>query len=165
MENKRPNPSVIRLFPGWADSPVWVPGGPVDLEDSLLTRELIEDLLAWEIRHYDANPQDPADSGSTGSKPGPREQQYLADGKDLANRLAAELGHSFAVSFESGLEKRHVARSRDSATNPATARFFAKEFEEAAAEEERLRAAGPLHAYAPLSGETFGSATPRPDNP
>lgn len=47
MENLRPDPSVIRLFPGWANSPVWIPGGPVDLEDSLLTRELIEDLLAW----------------------------------------------------------------------------------------------------------------------
>ncbi|WP_461170721.1 hypothetical protein [Arthrobacter sp. Z1-15] len=157
MENKRPDPSVIRLFPGWANSPVWIPGGPVDLDESLLTRELVEDLVAWETRYYDASPQDAPNSG-TGSNPGPQERQYLAAGKDLAERLAAELGHSFAVSFESGLEEHYVAHSGDSATNRAAARFFAKELEEAAAEEERLRAAGPLHAYAPLSGETFGPA-------
>ncbi|MDK1361150.1 hypothetical protein QNO00_12860 [Arthrobacter sp. zg-Y1219] len=165
MENKRPNPSLIRLFPGWANSPVWIPGGPVDLEDSLLTRELTEDLLAWEARYYAARPQDPSNSGSTGNDPGPRERQYLADGKDLAERLAAQLGHSFAVSFESGLEEHYVTRSGDPATNPASARFFAEEFEEAAAEEERLRAAGPLHAYAPLSGETFSPSPGDSDQP
>ncbi|WP_342025035.1 hypothetical protein AAE021_07740 [Arthrobacter citreus] len=169
MENLRPDPSVIRLFPGWANSPVWIPGGPVDLEDSLLTRELIEDLLAWETRYYDSSPQN-SHSGNTGSHSGAQGRQHLADGKDLAKRLAAEVGDSFAVTFESGLEEHHVARSGDSATNPAAARFFAKEFEEAAAEEERLRAAGPLHAYAPLSGKTFGPPVPgsgpqEPDQP
>lgn len=170
VENKRSNPSVIRLFPGWANSPVWIPGGPVDLEDSLLTRELVEDLLAWETRYYDAGPRNSANSGNTGSHPGARERQHLADGKDLAKRLAAEVGDSFAVIFESGLEDQFVARSGDPATNPAAAHFFAKEFEEAAAEEERLRAAGPLHAYAPLSGKTFGPPVPgsgpqEPDQP
>ncbi|GAA3288084.1 hypothetical protein ACFFON_07100 [Arthrobacter citreus] len=161
MENTRPDPSVIRLFPGWANSPVWIPGGPVELQDSLLTRELIEDLLVWETRYYDAGPQDPAERQSTGSQPGPRERQHIAGGKDLADRLAAELGHSFAVTFESGLD-HYAARSRTPATNPAAARFFAREFEEAAAEEERLRTAGPLQAHAPLSGKSFGPS-PRDD--
>ena len=164
MESKRPHPSVIRLFPGWANSPLWIPGGPVDLDDSRLTRELVEDLLAWEARYYDTSPQH-SSSGSPGSDPGPQERQYLADGKDLTERLAAELGHSFAVSFESGREEHYVARSGGSATNPAAARFFAMEFEEAAAEEERLRGAGPLQAHAPLSGETFGSDPRDSDRP
>ncbi|WP_341392777.1 hypothetical protein [Arthrobacter sp. G119Y2] len=133
----------------------------MDLDESLLTRELVEDLVAWETRYYDASPQDAPNSG-TGSNPGPQERQYLAAGKDLAERLAAELGHSFAVSFEAGLEEHYVALSGDSATNRAAARFFAKELEDAAAEEERLRAAGPLHAYAPLSGEAFGPARRTP---
>lgn len=169
MEEERRDALVVRLFPGWAQSPVWIPGGPVDPGESLLTRELVEDLLMWENSYY-ATPQGPRDSedagaGDVGTGPSPQERQHLADGKTLAERLGAELGHSFAVSFEPGVQEHYLARSGGPATNPAAARVFAHWFAEEEGMQKRLRTSGGLHAYAPLSGETLSAAPPRPDNP
>lgn len=162
-EEERRDALVVRLFPGWAQSPVWIPGGPVDPGESLLTRELVEDLLIWENNYYATSPQDPVDTGGAGeagADPTPQERHYLADGIALAERLAAELGNAFAVSFESGRKDHFLARSAESATNPAAARVFDRWFAEEKALDERLRNSGPWYAYAPLSGDHFGSVPP-----
>lgn len=167
MAMKRRDALVVRLFPGWAQSPVWLPGGPVDLVESLLSRELTENLLTWENRWY-AAVQDSGDAGcgeDAGADPTPQERQFLADGKTLAERLAAELGPSFAVSFESGIEEHFLVRSGQPAMNPASAHVFEQWFAAENAVQERLRTAGPGYAYAPLSGNTFGSAPPGPGQP
>lgn len=45
--------SVVRLFSGWADSPIWF-SGPIAHEDTRLDDDLMADLRAWDSSYYAA---------------------------------------------------------------------------------------------------------------
>lgn len=135
---------VIRLFSGYADSPIWAANGPVDYADSALTEELIADLTAW-------------DSSSYGGVDGlliERSEASEALSEELAERLATELGDGFVVSC-GGETGSHLFTSKMPPTNPDAAAAFTKLIDE----ELKLRDFSPggmyWYAYAPLSGQVF----------
>lgn len=136
---------IVRLFVGYGDSPIWVPGGPVEYPDTNLSVELKADLAAWEADYY----------AGRASEKGERPASHTARGRELAERLSAELGWRFSVSIDSGDQREEVLiRSSRPAANPKAEEAFAKRFSEEAAEAERLRHED-LEAYAPNSQQVF----------
>ncbi len=75
---------VIRMFPGWAESPLWesftdnYPASPAALG---LSPELVGDLAAWNDRWNDHDPAEPM----------PDETAFLDEGRRLHRRVQAEL--------------------------------------------------------------------------
>lgn len=125
----------------------------MDLGDSLLSRDLVEDLTEWESRYHASAPAAPGTGAASENR------QYVAEGRRLADRLAAELGRSFTVSFEPGSDGHFLSQSGASAANPAAERVFLQWLEEEQLEIDKL-GKGRFVAYAPLSGETFGQGSP-----
>lgn len=133
---------VVRLFSGYADSPIWAAGGPVDYADSALTEELVAELTGW-------------DSGSYGGADGlliERSEGSKALVEELAERLATELGDGFVVSCE-GSDGPMTFSSEGPPTNPDAVMAFSALIEE----ELKLRGLPPGDMYfsAPLSGQVF----------
>lgn len=136
---------TVRLFVGYGDSPIWVPGGPMEYSDTNLSVELKSDLAAWEEDYY----------AGRASEKSERPASHTARGRELAERLSAELGWRFSVSVDSGHQGEQVLiRSRRPAVNPKAEQAFAARFSEEAAEAERLRHED-LEAYAPNSKQVF----------
>ncbi len=151
-------PIPVRLFPGWAESPVWLPGGPVDFGDSQLSEQLKADLAAWETRYYASLTDATADGDKTA--PQRKDRAHGERGRTLAAQIAAELGSDFVVKFENGKGKSRTIRSSAPATNPAAARAFTSRYEDANSDAEKLGSAGgQWEAYAPLSGARLGNPT------
>lgn len=158
LVDSQPVPIPVRLFPGWADSPVWLPDGPVDFGDSQLSEQLKADLAAWEDRYYALITDAPADGERTAPK---REDRTHGErGRTLAAQIAAELGNGFVVEFENSKGKSRSIRSSTTATNPAAERAFTSRYKDAQSEAETLeRAGGHLEAYAPMSGTRLENST------
>ena len=136
---------TVRLFVGYGDSPIWVPGGPMEYPDTNLSAELRSNLAAWEEDYYTGR------ASETSQPPA----SHTARGRELAERLSAELGWRFSVSVDSGDQGKQVLiRSRRPAANPKAEQAFAARFSEEAAEAERLRHED-LEAYAPGSKQVF----------
>lgn len=136
---------IVRLFVGYADSPIWVPGGPMEYADTNLSAELKSDLIAWEADYY----------AGRASEKSERPASHTARGRGLAERLSAELGWRFSVSIDSGDQGEEVLiRSSRPAANPKAEAAFATRFSEEAAEAERLRHED-LEAYAPNSHQVL----------
>ncbi|MBP2215041.1 hypothetical protein [Arthrobacter sp. CAN_C5] len=133
---------VIRLFSGYADSPIWAANGPVDYADSALTEELVADLTAW-------------DSSSYGGVDGlliEMSEASKALAEELADRLATELGDGFVVSCDGDVGSAMFA-SKMPPTNPDAAAAFTKLIDDELKLQEFSR--GNMHYYAPLSGQVF----------
>lgn len=135
---------VVRLFSGYADSPIWVVGGPVDYADSALTEELVADLTAW-------------DSSSYGGVDGlliERSEASEALSEELAERLATELGDGFVVSC-GGETGSALFTSKMPPTNPDAATAFTQLIDEELKQRDFSPGDMYWYAYAPLSGQVF----------
>ncbi|GAB3534007.1 hypothetical protein GCM10027403_09000 [Arthrobacter tecti] len=133
----------VRLFAGYAESPIWTASGPMCFADSHLSAELIEDLARWEAAQYQGD----------GLLSGARDDRLTADGRDLARRLAAELGDGFVVVSDGATEgEKELVRADAPAMNPAAEEAFL----EASKDAGPSPADGPFYFYAPLSGKTYG---------
>ncbi|NOJ64122.1 MULTISPECIES: hypothetical protein [unclassified Arthrobacter] len=129
---------VVRLFSGYADSPIWAASGPVDYADSALTEELVADLTTW-------------DSGSYGGVDGlllESSERSEALAEELAGRLAAELGDGFVVSCD-GAAGPKIVTSDMPPTNPDAAAAFTELID------EELKLRDNMYYYASLSGQVF----------
>ena len=108
--------TVVRLFPGHAESVIWF-RSPVPYEETQLDAQLIADLRAWESSY---------DAGLTSDHPG-RDPELAArsqtDGVRLARRLADQLGDDFQVEHDVGGSRRRV-RASGPARNPDAAAAF-----------------------------------------
>lgn len=131
-------PVLLRLFAGYADSPLWSVGGPVPLGGLPISAALRSGLSAWEAASY----------GGDG---------LLGDGRapgieTLCLQLAAELGAGFIIEV-SGSPARTV-RGAGPGTSPDAAAALRAE----AGADRRLRDGlqdAEHVAVAPLSGATF----------
>lgn len=112
--------SVVRLFPDYAGTVLWVPH-PVAYDSTALDAGLVTDLIRWEIEYYDALDADFAwRSPAVASA-------FTAAGVGLALRLAVQLGSGFDIefaSYEAGVATRRF-RSDFAADNPRAAAAFA----------------------------------------
>jgi hypothetical protein len=121
--------SVVRLFPDYAGSVLWLPkpvnaqpvnAQPVNYSASGLDAALVTDLIRWEIAYYDALDAD-FDWRSAALA-----SAFTADGVALALRLAVQLGAGFDIefaSYEAGVATRRF-RSEFPADNPRAAAVF-----------------------------------------
>jgi hypothetical protein len=126
--------SVVRLFPDYAGSVLWLPNPvnaqpvnaqpvnaqPVNYSASGLDAALVTDLIRWEIAYYDALDAD-FDWRSAALA-----SAFTADGVALALRLAVQLGAGFDIefaSYEAGVATRRF-RSELPADNPRAAAVF-----------------------------------------
>ena len=113
--------------------------------DTNLSVELTSDLAAWEEDYYAGRASEKSEGPAS----------HTARGRELAERLSAELGWRFSVSVDSGDQREQVLiRSSRPAANPKAEQAFAARFSEEAAEAERLRHED-LEAYAPNSKQVF----------
>lgn len=122
---------VVRLFSDHSPSPIWFAGGPVNYEDARLSAPLETDLRAWDALHYES-----------GDRPGSwslpeADEEIVAVGHRLAQRLARELGSDFEIEVDSDPRR------------PGTTRFHSPK---AALNPD---AAGAFHAWA-LMAQSFG---------
>ncbi|MGL3805979.1 hypothetical protein ACSYDW_07755 [Paeniglutamicibacter sp. R2-26] len=147
------NPRIIRMFPDYADSVLWV-DGPVDYSETGLSAGLVEGLQAWEQSFYDAL------NGDYAFRSRALEEKLTLEGIRLAKLVAAEIGSGHVVEYTDAAMLKHAVlfRCPGNASNPAAARRFddlveaklrvARQMQEALKE-------GPFYAYAPLSGTVF----------
>ena len=146
-------PPVIRLFPDYADTVLWL-GDPVDYSDTALSAQLVAALRTWELSYYESLNEDHAFRNKALAR------AYTAEGNRLAGLVAAEVGSGFAVEFRSDerWSRRRYFHSPMAAANPASASCFAVLCEAEQAEALELAALaqdGGLRAVAPLSGTEF----------
>jgi len=101
---------VLTLDTDYSDSPLWSDEGLLDREDIPLTDATWSALEEW-ARYYNDH-HDDSHRWTRGSQRLP----YLERGHQLAERVAAEIGHDFAVKHVD-----RIFRSETAATNPAAA--------------------------------------------
>ena len=108
--------TVVRLFPGHAESVIWF-SSPVRYEQTHLDERLVVDLQTWEVSYYAGLTPD-----YSWRTPG-LQTRYLAEGVTLARRLADQIGDDFQVEYDVGQSSRRV-RGAGPARNPAAAAAF-----------------------------------------
>ncbi len=118
---------VVRLFPDYAGTPIWL-SGPFELEQTGLTQDLVERLSAWEAAYYGLLTDD-FEWRSTDEL-----RRYEVEGRGLAEELAVELGSEFQVEYRSFERANHVEtlRSPLPATNEAAHTAFVLRVDRAA---------------------------------
>jgi hypothetical protein len=125
--------SAVRLFSGWADSPIWF-RGPIAYEDTQLHDSLVADLRAWDSSYYaaltsDYDWADPDDA-----------TRYYRAGARLARRLAEQIGDDFQVEHDLG-DTHHRVRAPGPALNPKAAAAFHEMADRASADHAHMRQA------------------------
>ena len=151
---------IVRLFPDYADTVVWL-DGPVDYRLSGLSRRLIEELREWERSYYQS-----LTPGFDWRSP-ELAHQFTVDGNHLASRVAEELGDGYEVefrSYEPGASTRRF-RGAGAVRNPQAVAAFNELVTALRVDRDRMTssAAPPdgdddsWFATAPLSGNTFNS--------
>lgn len=142
---------TVRMFAGYANTPLWSVGGPVALAELDLPDDLRTGLVRWEADSYGGD-------GLLGDV-------SSAYGGVLAEWLAGELGAGVEVHLRTGsAEDPLVFTSTVPPRSPAAAAMLLHE----AAEERALHAqlsTGRWYAYAPLSGATFSGYPDTPRSP
>lgn len=143
--------SVVRLFTGWAESPIWFVDGPVDLAETRLDPSLCVALDQWN-RDFEAGLDE-----RTERRTPQLEAEHKARGTVLADRLVAELGDAFEVQADGpGGAGRRLIRGVGPGENPAAVAAFrrwAAESEFDDARFEILRAAGITLDVFPTRGD------------
>ncbi|MET4061925.1 hypothetical protein ABIB35_003502 [Arthrobacter sp. UYP6] len=80
----------------------------------------------------------------------------MARGRELAERLASELGNGFSIATDGTDQGDTVLiSSEEPALNPHAEEAFTRRINEEAAEAARLSGEGLLKAYAPISKQVF----------
>lgn len=156
VKSSTTRPRVLRIFPDYADSVLWL-AEPVPYGISGLTRELVRQLADWEQFYYDSLTAD----SSFRSKE--LAHEFTVRGRRLAGRVADELGEGWEVEFRSYEPRAAPVRIRGTgvATNPeAAAAFDAMIADLDAGPSASLRAHesedGGWSAWAPLSDTRYG---------
>lgn len=107
--------SLIRIFPDFADSVIWFVIGTVSYEESRVSADLRRDMEAWQA-HYEET------MGNTFVWRSREDHAYhAAEGRRLAERLAAEVGQDFKVEYFDVRDRKVQVRSSRPATNKAAA--------------------------------------------
>jgi alkylhydroperoxidase family enzyme len=157
MDDDRTRTHLVRMFPDYADSVLWL-DGPVDYGESGLSEQLVSDLREWEeayyaslTRRYEWRSRRHAHAHATTAE-------------RLARRVAAELGSRFAVEYDAAEDTddvRRVTSARPGLNVEAEAAFLARA-EEAVRAQERLAALKDepgddtgWSAVAPLTGAEY----------
>jgi hypothetical protein len=136
---------VVRLFPDYAESPMWFSMGPVSFEHAHLSDQLETELRAWEASYYADG--DPFKGWSSPEAA----MAFSQEGLRLARILAEEIGENFEVEVDADAVGRKKVRFRghSSLANPEAALAF------------RLMAEGTQAHFDEIQrrialGETFG---------
>lgn len=146
-------PAVIRMFPDYADTVLWL-GGPIDYPLTGLSEALIAELKAWERSFYDS-PNRRHAGASRGL-----EEKFIRTGVALAKKLTTELGSGFIIEYDAAAALKEPTRYQcpGSAANPhaavACGLLVARRRREDAELAESARD-GQLYACAPRSGAVF----------
>lgn len=140
MKSVTPRPRVLRIFPDYAESVLWL-AEPVPYEISGLTQQLVHDLATWEQSYYGSLTAD-FTFRSQGLA-----HEFTNRGKLLAHRVAEELGSGWEVEFKSCEPLAAPVRIHGSgvATNAEAAAAFAAVAADLDSEQEvshRARVAG-----------------------
>lgn len=146
MESVTPRPRVLRIFPDYAESVLWL-AEPVPYGISGLSRELVHDLAVWEQFYYDSLTADFIFRSQELAR------EFTTRGKRLAGRVAEELGGRWEVEFRSyePLVEPVRIRATGVATNAeAAAAFAALAAEQAAVQRPRVAGNGRWSARATL---------------
>ena len=142
------DPVTVRMFAGYADTPLWSSGGPVALADLDLPAELRSGLARWEAESYGG------DGLLSGMAP--------PSGSALARWLADELGSGVAVELQAGSGEEAILYSSPAPPrSPAAAALLLR----GAAAERALHTELPTgrgYAYAPLTGAVLSGHTDAP---
>jgi hypothetical protein len=111
---------VVRLFPDYADSPMWFSMGPVSFELAHLSDQLEVDLKAWDASYYADG--DPFKGWSSPEAA----EAFSQEGLRLARLLAEEIGEIFEVEVDADAASRRKVRFRghSSLANPEAALAF-----------------------------------------
>jgi hypothetical protein len=141
--------SVIRIFPDYADSVIWFAMGSVSYEEAKISAQLRHDMEAWERFYYQAC------SNEFRWRTQDDQARFAAQGRRLAERLAAEVGGQFEVEFENHRGKKVRTRSNAGSTNAAAAEAFTEIARQEREFDERV------HMEA-QTGATFGWFTHDP---
>lgn len=105
--------TVVRLFPGHAESVLWF-SSPVPYEETQLDVQLLADLQAWEASY---------EAGLTSDRSWRSrelETRFHAEGARLARRIADQIGDDFEVEYDLRESHRRV-RGAGPARNPDAA--------------------------------------------
>lgn len=156
VKSSTTRPRVLRIFPDYADSVLWL-AEPVPYGISGLTRELVHDLAAWEQFYYDSLTADVVFRSPELA------HEFTVRGRRLAGRVADELGEGWEVEFRS-YEPRVAPvriRGRGVATNAQAAAAFDalvadRDAEQAESQRARVTGDGRWSARAPLSDTRYG---------
>lgn len=109
---------LIRIFPDFADSVIWFIIGTLSYEESRVSEPLRRDMEAWETHYYET-------MGNDFVWRSPEDHAYhAAEGRRLAERLAAEVGQDFNVEYFDARDRKVQVRSSRPATNQAAAHAF-----------------------------------------
>ncbi|MFJ6534593.1 hypothetical protein ACIQH5_00045 [Paenarthrobacter sp. NPDC091711] len=153
-----PQPSVVRLFPDYGDTVLWL-DLPIDYELTSLPEDLVDELRAWELSYYASlTPEISWKSAALATR-------FTEEGNRLAQRVADELGPGFEIEFRSYQEGVPTRRFRGVAAANATAVAAFTALVTASRDEQSgisnaLASSGQgettgLYAYAPRSGSVF----------
>jgi hypothetical protein len=153
-----PQPTVVRLFPDYADTVLWL-DVPLGYEVTGLSEGLVDELKAWELSYYAALTPD------TSWKSADLATRFTEEGNRLAQRIADELGPGYEIEFRSYEEGAPTRRFQGTGAPNATAVAAFTALVTASRQEQSrisdaLEAAGQgettgWYAFAPRSGNVF----------
>lgn len=111
--------SVVRLFPDYAETPIWFME-PVSYEKTRLDARLVRDLQTWDATYYAALAR-----ATSWSQP-MAGVEYITQGALLARRIAEQIGDQFQVEHRAPQEPHQLRRVRSSraAGNPQAEAAF-----------------------------------------
>lgn len=146
-------PEIIRMFPDYADTVLWL-DGPIDYEGTGLSTGLIAELQAWEKLFYDSLNRNYA-FRSRGL-----EAKFTREGIHLAELISTEIGSGHIIEYLGAQSLNHpvLFQCPGTAANPAAAECFDDLVEDklrSARDMQEILKDGPLYAYAPLSDSVF----------
>lgn len=146
-------PEIIRMFPDYADTVLWL-DGPIDYGDTGLSTGLIVELQAWEQLFYDSLNRN-YDFRSRGL-----EARFTREGIHLAELISTEIGSGHIIEYLGAQSLNHpvLFQCPGTAANPAAATCFDDLVEaklRAARDMQEILKDEPLYAYAPLSESVF----------
>lgn len=146
-------PELIRMFPDYADTVLWI-DGPVDYQDTGLSIGLIEELRTWEQLFYDSINRTHSFISRGLS------ERFARKGIALAKRVCSEIGSQFVIEYGGAALLGHSVHFRcpGTASNTVAAACFeslAEAKRTAAREMREVLKDGPGYAVAPQSGAVF----------
>ncbi|MGO4147573.1 hypothetical protein AB4Y77_21055 [Paenarthrobacter sp. YAF11_1] len=147
-----PQRIIVRLFPDYADTAIWL-DGPIDYSLTGLPQGLVHELRDWEQFYYESLTRDFT------WKSAERAARYTSEGHRLAQRVADELGDGYEVEFKPFEENARPHRfCGTKAPNQQAVAAFGALIAAANAEKDRITRA--LAACPPSEGTGWFATSP-----